>query len=253
MTQTSPPGARDHAVEPESNYHRSLRILHWLMAIGFLLMWASGVFVVNVEGVPWWVENDRQGVLRDLHKSLGLTLLALLVLRAALRVVVGTPSLPTRLSASERRLAHRGHLAIYLLIVLACVTGFAIADLHEYGNAWLGIELPQIFPTRESVAGWSSTPWAYVLHAILGYGLLALVLGHVGFVHLHRSVHGIDLLPRMLGTGRGAVSRLRRPLFGGAIVTALLLGLFAVRAHVVQGPLEEPRDYLGTTPFSTRD
>jgi hypothetical protein len=57
----------------------------------------------------------------------------------------------------------------------------------------------------------------------------------------------------MLRAERMPAARLRRKLFGGAMLAALLIALFAVRAHVTQGPLEEPRDYRGTTPFSARD
>jgi cytochrome b561 len=230
-------------------YHRSARTLHWLMAIGFVLMWATGVFVTNVEGVPYWIENDRQGIVRDIHKSIGLTLLALLLVRIGLRFMHRPPELPRMIPSPDRRMAHIGHLAIYLTIVMACISGYAIADLHEYGNAYFGIDLPQIFPAMERVAGWASTPWAYVLHAIVSYGLLLLIIGHVAFVVIHKYRHGADLLPRMTAaTEERSEPVLSRLVMIVAAIT-LVIAFFAVRGFVTLGPQEEPRDYITTTPF----
>jgi cytochrome b561 len=237
----------DHA----ERYSRAARMLHWLMAIGFALMWATGVLVTNVEGVPLFTENDRQGVIRDLHKSIGLTLLGLLVLRAGLRVLVPPPPLPEAIPSREQRHAHIGHFALYATVVVACITGLAIADVQEYGNAYFGIELPQIFPTTERILGWSVNPWIYVLHAVFAYGLLALVVGHVVFVAVHRSKHGVALLNRMLALRRTRDDVALKRLVRGAITFAAVIAVLAAVAFVTLGPAEEARDYsTKTTPFA---
>lgn len=233
-----------------SVYHRSIRILHWSMAVGFVLMWASGVAVTNVEGLPFWVEEDRQGVLRDLHKSIGLTLMALLLVRIGFRFFWKPPALPAAIGAAKRRIALVGHVAIYATVTAAVLSGLAIADVHEYGNAYFGLPLPQIFPTTETIAGFSSTPWAYVLHAVFAYGLLALVLGHVGSVAVHRVAHGVDLLPRILRVSAATSAVLLPRLSIAAILVAAFISVLAARAIVTTGPLEEPRDYVSTTPFA---
>lgn len=248
MTDTASRPVPDVAV-PDETYHQATRFLHWAMAAGFVFMWLSGVFVTNIEGLPFWVEGDRQGVARDLHKSVGLTLLGLLVIRFGLRLAYRPPALPEPIGASERRLASIGHLAIYATVVAASLTGLAIADVHEYGNAYFGIALPQVFPTTETIAGFQSTPWAYVLHAIFAYGLLALVLGHVGSVVLHKTMQRVDLLPRILSAGPDRSGPVLRGLSLSVIGVAVLVSFLAIRAIVTTGPLEEPRDYIGTTPF----
>lgn len=235
---------------PVSSFHQASRALHWLMAVGFLFMWLTGVLVTNVEGVPYFVEADLQGVIRDLHKSVGLTLLGLLILRAALRFIYPAPPLPAAIPPRERKWAHAGHLALYAAVVAACVTGYAIADLQDYGNAYFGIDLPAIFPVREVVAGWSVAPWSYVLHAVLAYGLLAMVIGHVFFVVLHTRRHSTRLLTRMLKyPGRDADGLLQKIVIGAGLA-ALVVVAFALRGFMTLGPSEEPRDYVSTTPFS---
>lgn len=231
------------------SFHSVSRKLHWFMAIGFLLMWLSGVLVTNVEGVPYFVENDLQGVIRDLHKSIGLTLIGLLVVRAALRFIYPAPALPTVFSQRERKLAHTGHVALYVVIAVTCVTGYAIADLQDYGNAYFGLDLPALFPVQESVAGWAVAPWSYVLHALFAYGLLAMVIGHMVFVIIHTKSHRIDLLARMLKNQSVESKKLLKRLVMGVVVAALAIVGFAVRGFATLGPAEEPRDYISTTPF----
>jgi hypothetical protein len=78
---------------------------------------------------------------------------------------------------------------------------------------------------------------------------LRLVAGHVLAVALHRRLHGIDLLPRVWRGASADPGRAYRRLgLAAAIVVAATIG-FAIRGFVTLGPLEEPRDYLTTTPF----
>lgn len=147
-------------------------------------------------------------------------------------------------------LAHFRHLAPYATIVAASLTGLAIADVHEFGNAYFGIDLPQIFPTTASVAGFQSTPWVHVLHALFAYGLLVLVLGHVASDVLHRTMQKIDLLPRMLPIGFDRTGGVLKCLTVGIVLIAVLVSLLAVRPIGDAGPAEVPRDYIGITPFS---
>lgn len=230
-------------------YHPMLRALHWIMAWGFIIMWLTGVLVTNIEGVPFFVDEDRQGLIRDFHKSVGYTLLMLLLLRLGVKLTQPAPAAPLAMPLRDRRLALAGHAAIYLMVVAVCMTGIAIADLHEYGNAYFGIELPQLFPTREQVLGWASTPWAYVLHAALAYGLLALSAGHIAAVWLHARSHKIELLPRMYAKAGKNPAQTRRKLTFVACCIVLLVAVFALRGFVTLGELEAPRDYRTTTPF----
>ncbi len=224
-----------------ANYSALVRALHWTMAIGFIGVWVTGVLTVNMEGLGSEAWDTRQGQVRDLHKSFALTLVALGVIRLFARGLSSGPPLPAAIGPRERRLAHLGHAGLYLLIFLAAASGLAIADLQAYGNAFFGIDLPQLYPTREAIAGWRVDPWAYVLHAVLAYGLLALVCVHAAAVFLHRR-HGVDLSRRMVGEAPGARAWINR----AAAVLALLVVVVVVggaRGHLTLGPSEAARDY----------
>ncbi|WON76506.1 cytochrome b [Serratia sp. UGAL515B_01] len=233
-------------------YHRSIRILHWVMAILFTLMWLSGIFVTNIEGVPYFIDLNIQDTIRDLHKSIGITLFILLVVRIGLRLITVSPPLPTSIPVTERVIAHIGHSALYITIILTCLAGLAISDLLGYGNAYFGIELPQIFPAREQLAGWAADPWSYVLHAVFAYGLLALVIIHVAAVWLHIRSHKVELLPRVLSV---SPKRSKKALSWISILAGsffIIIAVFAIRAWITQNSQEQARDYQTTTPFSKK-
>lgn len=87
----------------EETYVRTIQVFHWAMAAGFVFKWFSGVFVTNIYGVAVWIEDGRQAAMRDLHKSAGLSLLALVIIRFSLRLVYRPPALPAAIGASEHR------------------------------------------------------------------------------------------------------------------------------------------------------
>ena len=231
-----------------ASYPSLIRTLHWIMAVGFAAVWITGVLTINLEGLGSKAWDERQGFVRDLHKSLALTLVALAVVRIFARWLLRVPALPAAIPARERHLAHAGHAALYTIIFLAGATGVAIADLQEYGNSYFGLPLPQIFPTTTAVLGWRVDPWAYLLHAVIAYGLLVLVIGHVAAVFLHRA-HGVNLATRIVGPR----SHADRWMKGAALTLALVGTVVAagtLRGHLTVGPSEQPRDYgPGTRPL----
>lgn len=180
-------------------YHLSIRVLHWLMALGFLCMWGLGWTMTNV------AEDDSpaQEFLFGLHMSVGVTLLVLLILRIAIRLRVGAPPLPEALPRRDRIGARVGHIALYVLPVLIITLGWASRDFGGHGVEWFGLSLPKIFPTRETLAGLKPGDLAAELHGSLAWTLLALALIHIAAVAKHRWVDGHDVLHRIT-LGRGA-------------------------------------------------
>ena len=73
------------------------------------------------------VEEDSplEEFLFDLHISVGVTLLALLVQRIAIRLVHRPPPLPAAIRGLERTAAHLGHAALYALPAMVIAVGWA--------------------------------------------------------------------------------------------------------------------------------
>ncbi len=170
-------------------YHLAARLIHWIMAAGFVFMWGCGYAMTTL------VEDDSplEELLFDLHISIGVTLLALLVLRIAVRLAKRPPPLPDSIRGTERTAAHLGHAALYALPALVIALGWAETNFGGHTVQWFGVEMPQVFPeTGEDLQDLSED-----LHMWLAYTMLAVTAGHIAAAFKHRWFDGHDIIHRM--------------------------------------------------------
>jgi cytochrome b561/polyisoprenoid-binding protein YceI len=190
---------------PAARYSAVAVVLHWAIAAAIVANFALG----------WWMheaidEADRAAraiAAFQLHKSIGLTILALSLLRLAWRLAHRPPPLPARMLGWERLAARAVHWAFYGLMVAVPLSGWLYASLQWREDAplavptlWFGqFQVPHLFgldelPARtryrlaerfEDVHEWLA--WATV-------GLLAL---HVGAALKHRFVDRDGVLASM--------------------------------------------------------
>ena len=186
------------AAKEAERYSRPARILHWLMAVGFIFMWACGYAMTSL--VP--DDTPLEEFLFALHISIGVTLLFLLALRISVRLLIPPPPLPNGLAEWERIASHLAHLALYGLPVAVIMIGWAETDFGGHGVEWFGISMPKLFPTMETLWGFNLEETTATLHEWLAYTMLALTLVHVAAVAKHRWVDKHDVLHRMTFGGR---------------------------------------------------
>jgi cytochrome b561 len=98
-------------------------VFHWLVA---LLISANILLIWIVDFLP----DERQRLAIDTHKSLGITVLGLAVLRLLWRFAHTPPALPGSYARWERRASKVAHLLLYALIFLMPLSGW----LHD--SAW---------------------------------------------------------------------------------------------------------------------
>ena len=174
--------------QPATRYRLPARILHWLMAAGFLFMWCCGYAMEELVAD----ESALQELLLGLHISVGVTLGFLLALRFAVRIEYPPPPLPPGLSDLERRGARLAHAALYALPAAAIAAGWAETDFGGHGVEWFGVPMPKLFPSL----GEGAEELAGDVHLTLVYLMLAASLAHVAAAVKHR-FDGNDVLPRM--------------------------------------------------------
>ena len=154
-------------------------VLHWLIAL---------MIFINI-GLAWTWDSLPDAQVRgaiDLHKSTGITVLGLVLLRILWRIGHRPPPLPAEYPPAERHAAHWAHLALYALIIGLPLSGWlhdsawkdaATHPMHWYGLfEWLRIgAIMQLDPAVKEV--WHDRFGQ--LHGALGwvfYGLFALHL-----------------------------------------------------------------------------
>jgi cytochrome b561 len=175
--------------ETRFRFDRVQRWLHWTMAA--LIFAAIGLGVASAF-LPVG-QQPRKGLL-EIHKSLGLTILALLMVRLAWRLWAGEPPYRQPLDRLTHLASRAGHLGLYALMIFMPATGYIFSAAGGYSLPWFGLwQWPRLLPHDTGVADWGE-----LLHD-RGAWLIAAVLLHVLAVGWHHWIKRDEVLSRMTG------------------------------------------------------
>jgi cytochrome b561 len=164
------------------------QLLHWLIV---LFIVAQFTLATLFEQLP---AGAKKLTLLSRHKSIGITILMLALVRLAWRWSNPTPTLPDTLKPYERTLARLTHALLYVLLFAVPLSGWLMSSARGFPVSWFGfLQLPDLVPKNK------------VLYEALvtTHGILAWTLGIVATVHLvaalkHHFVLKDDVLRRML-------------------------------------------------------
>ena len=169
------------------------RLLHWLMAIAILTMLFVGVGMVSTVA-PKYVP------LLATHKTLGLAILVLAVIRIVVRLRSGTPPLPADLPEPMRLAAVLSHYALYALMIAMPLIGWGMVSAGGYPVVLLwGIHLPAILPPSAALHAllWKA-------HVTLAFAFFALILLHIAAGLFHALVRRDGVFESMTTGGAPA-------------------------------------------------
>ncbi len=171
-------------------YNISMRILHWLMAILILCLIAVGFYM---EGLP--KEDPIKYTLYGLHKSFGVMIIFLFVVRIITRIRSSIPPLPEGIKPLEKKLSHGIHHLLYLFMILVPVSGYVMSDAGGHDVKFFGLLMPDFFEKNKEIGG-----IAHEMHEIIPYVLLGIVILHVAGAIKHRFFEPKenDVIGRML-------------------------------------------------------
>ncbi len=117
----------------------------------------------------------------ELHKSLGIIALALIIVRIINRFLKKAPPLPTTMPKIEVILANLGHFGLYVLLVCVPLSGYLMSNSFGFPVHLFGIEMPFLTGTNYALGKLFATA-----HEFGAYALLGLVILHVLAVIKHR-------------------------------------------------------------------
>lgn len=172
--------------------------LHWLIAIALVGMIAFGYYLSTLP-----ITDPNLFALVQLHKSIGLTVLVLSVLRVIWRLVNPVPPLPDTLSRPAKILARITHILLYVLIIAIPFNGWAMVSASPLGipTIWFGLfEWPHIAPLAHLPYDQKEAKEEAIhsVHAWLAYGAGVLLLFHAAAALFHHHLLKDDTLRRML-------------------------------------------------------
>jgi cytochrome b561 len=102
---------------PIQRYSRIAMILHWLIAV---LITLNVALIWSVNLIP----EDNIRFVIDAHKSFGITVLGLVLMRLLWRAANRPPDLPETYPPAEKAAAHGAHLALYVLMIGLPLSGW---------------------------------------------------------------------------------------------------------------------------------
>jgi cytochrome b561 len=173
---------------PVSRYGGVARSLHWIIAA---LVVAQFALAYTANGLPLGIERL---VLLARHKSIGMTILMLSILRLGWRAWNPPPPLPAGVRPIERRLARYSHGAFYGLLFAMPLSGWLMSSAKNYSVSWFNwFSWPDLIGKSEP-----AFQWLRGLHHALGYALLVLASVHVLAALRHQYWLKDDVLSRML-------------------------------------------------------
>jgi cytochrome b561 len=169
-------------------YTPTARTLHWLIA---LLIGVQFVLARVAAHLPLGV---RKLSLLAEHKSVGMTVLILALIRVAWRVKHPPPPLPPEMRRAARFLAGASHWSLYVILFAMPLSGWLMSSAKNYSVSWFGVfSWPNLIAPNE--AAFDSLR---ALHHLLSKVLIAIASLHILAAFKHHFWNKDEVLVRML-------------------------------------------------------
>ena len=192
-----------------TSYTKTAKLLHWLIAILIFGMFALGWFMTDIPkeaakqtvfdifnlGIFHWTvaeEISPRSFYFNVHKSFGVTIFALVIIRIVWRLTHKPPALLISYKAFERKLATSAHHLLYLLMISLPLSGAIMAVYSKYGIKWFGMPF---------IKGLDNNPMRLIFkdtHEIIGLILVSILVLHIAGALKHQFIDKDDTLKRML-------------------------------------------------------
>ena len=172
--------------------------LHWIIAALILVNLYLGLsFDDYPRGSPTLF------ALVQIHKSIGLTVLLLSVLRLAWRLINPVPPLPADMPPLLRGFAHGTHYLLYFLIIAIPLTGWLLVSSSPTGlpTMFWGLFRWPYFGFLADLPRATKRIWApefLTVHKYLAWSAIVLLVLHVSGALYHQFFRRDDILKRMI-------------------------------------------------------
>lgn len=174
----------DRTPDATQGYTLTARVLHWLTAALVLFQVPAGLLIVRFE----------LGVIYNLHKSVGVVILALVLVRLPWRLAHPAPPLPADIAPLQRLGAHTMHWMLYTFLVIQPILGWIATSAYPAPVPFFGLlELPHIWWEDRALSD-----QLFAVHRWLGIAMGVLLVGHIGAALYHHFVRRDQVLLRMV-------------------------------------------------------
>jgi cytochrome b561 len=178
--------------EAAAQYTGTAKVLHWLMALLIIGLFALGQYMSDLSMSP------RKLQLYSWHKWVGVTVFFLLLVRIGWRITHQPPALPEQMSKQQRLVSHIGHAVLYLLMLAIPISGWLMSSAKGYQTVWFGVlPIPDLLGKDKQLGDALAE-----LHGALNGLLMFIVIVHVLAALKHHFIDRDHALRRMLPSSK---------------------------------------------------
>jgi cytochrome b561 len=175
------------------HYPGTSKLLHWLVAI-CVLTTAPVAITMTLMG-----NGPTQDMLYNFHKSLGVLILVLMILRLINRLAVGAPIADPGIEPWQQTVSAVVHTSLYVLLLAMPVVGYIANSAYGAPTPFFGLfNLPTIVEKNDALA-----TQLFAVHRWVGWLVILIVLMHIGAALYHTFIRRDDVLKRMLPRAMG--------------------------------------------------
>jgi len=169
------------------NYGTTAKVFHWLIVALLIVQYPLGKLMPDIH------RGMQPGEAMTFHISVGIAILALMVLRLFWRIT--HPVAPARsLPAWQQLISEAAHWLLYALVLTTTMTGWIFASERGWSiSLFFAIPLP-MFPTEWSLLENSIGKW----HGTMEWALLLTIGAHVAAAMAHTFIFRDRIMQRML-------------------------------------------------------
>jgi len=180
-------------LEPNNHYSPVAKMLHWLVAGMIVLQFVLAKMAD--------IASDEGSAVRELallanHKSVGITILALAIVRLVWRQKNQPPALPDAIPQWQVTASQLSHWSLYALLFAMPITGWLMSSASAYSVSWFNLfQLPVfVAPNPEAKEVFQET------HETLSKLLVLVATVHIGAAIKHALIDKDRVLQRMVST-----------------------------------------------------
>jgi len=175
-------------LEAGTRYTKVAVTLHWLIAALVVAQLILGWLMIEIPKQPVGV----RAFWFNLHKSIGMTIALLVLVRITWRFRHPAPPLPASVPTWQRRAAAASHALLYACLLGMPLVGFLGSTFSGYPIKYFGITLPQWGFKSDSFKGFFSA-----VHLALAWVFMTLITLHAGAALKHLLINRDGVFWRM--------------------------------------------------------
>ena len=171
----------------EERYGYAAMFLHWLLAVLLIGMTVVGLYMTSLQ------DGENKYALYALHKSIGIIVFVLVVVRIFWRSTSVVPPLPINLKRIEKELVQLTHRSLYVVMFVLPVSGYINISAGDFKLDFFGLyNIPKVIPED----GFIEVLFQAV-HMGMAYALIVFIVLHIGAAIKHHFILKDNVLRRM--------------------------------------------------------